>query len=145
MLTKQENSNKSMCVFLYSVCVPCVYLYTVCVYLYVLCVRAHLDHLGSFDDLPVVQNRWTVQRVVGSSHYDVGPFGIHQVPKPVRHEDLVTHQSDFSHAEAECCSLSRIPRQKYLEMISNVKYKSVQRRKRNKSSRRLNQLLFSGY
>lgn len=59
-------------------CVPVqsVYLGRVC---------THLYNFSSFDDLPAVEDRRTVQRVIGSSRHDVRPLRIRQIPEPENH------------------------------------------------------------
>lgn len=44
--------------------------------------NAYLDHFSSLDDLPAVEDRRAVQRVVGSSCHNVRPVRIRQVPEP---------------------------------------------------------------
>lgn len=48
----------------------------------VVLVWVYLDHLSPLDDLAAVEDRWTVQRVVGSSRHNVRPLRIGQVPEP---------------------------------------------------------------
>lgn len=42
----------------------------------------YLYYFSPFNDLPAVEDRRAVQRVIGSSGHDVGPLRIRQVPEP---------------------------------------------------------------
>lgn len=48
-----------------------------------------LNHFCAFDDLPAVQNGWTVQRVVSAACYDIRALRIGQIPEPGNHSTML--------------------------------------------------------
>lgn len=54
------------------------------------CVCVYLYNFSPFNDLPAVEHRWTMQRVVSAARHDVRPLRIGQVPEPGYHDNNKT-------------------------------------------------------